>query len=115
MILWLFFAIILSLELDKVLKMIYIESTFEDGTYINNIEFKESNVFVETSEGEELEFSLNEEIQVRVFDIVEIETVQDFIEAVKDNRVYCNQDLEKESLMQVFQKIILKPLSQKNI
>ncbi|MBM25817.1 MAG: hypothetical protein CL760_09070 [Chloroflexi bacterium] len=90
--------------------MIYIESTLEDGTYINNIEFKENKVVIETSEGEELEFLLDEEIEVRVFDVVEIKTVEDFINAAKDNRVYCNQDLEKEALMQVFPDINLKGL-----
>tara|TARA_Y100001960_G_C14770745_1_gene879836 strand:- start:1995 stop:2432 length:438 start_codon:yes stop_codon:yes gene_type:complete len=90
--------------------MIYIESTLEDGTYINNIEFKENKVVIETSEGEELEFLLDEKIEVRVFDVVEIKTVEDFINAAKDNRVYCNQDLEKEALMQVFPDVNLKSL-----
>ena len=70
--------------------MIYIEAELPDGTTINNIDVDGENVIIENSEGESLNFSINDIISVRLFHRVDIENVAELFLLYRNKKAYIN-------------------------
>ena len=66
----------------------YIDAILSDGTSINNIDFFKDYVGVENSEGDILNFTYDEILDIRFFYRIEIESINDFLTYSKNKKVY---------------------------
>lgn len=91
--------------------MIYIEAELPDGTTINNIDVDGENVIIENSEGESLNFSINDIISVRLFHRVEIENVAELFLLYRNKKAYINAfDSEPSATFNAFPDATFKEI-----
>lgn len=82
--------------------MIYLEATLENGEIVNNADINSDNkVEIETMDGNEFFFDLNETLDVRIFTPIKIETIQDFLKIANSKNIFVAHDGE-DAVFQTF-------------